>query len=252
MHISIQSYGRPENVTDMLTTLSPYVPTWYVPESQAKDYENHGANVRPVEEVVYPMKSYQNNLALEDGFAQNKTVVCVDDDFKTAYSYERKKLTLAETIDRMNEGFQKSRFKFGGCAGVSNCLFLTGKHKEFGNVIGGITFHKPHDLRYDVELRHLEDLDMCIAQHLKYGGVHMDGFNAIEFKMVLTGKSRQTGGFGGLREKNHDKTIEYFKNKYSDNPFIVFPDDSVHGDIIHEFIQWEKISEAENTIERFF
>ena len=256
MHISIQSFGRPKNVSRYIETLDPYKATWYVPESQVKDYEEEGATVFPVPDEEYPMKAYQLNAALDNGFKDNEYVVCMDDDIVDIKNMQGEKIKLSEFIDVTYKNLSNSRFHLSGYSGLTNTFWLTGKDVEYGDVWGGFSMHKPSALRYDLKAKILEDLDYCIQQYLAFGGVLLTRSYAVKFQAMgthETSKKRQEGGYAGseVRQLLQDDVITYFSEKYKDDPRIKFVLGCKVGDKPHE-IKWKQMWRPENTLESFF
>ena len=253
MHVTIQSFDRSENVSSMHESLYPLKPTWYVPESQADDYENQGATVYPVKDRPFPMKPHQLNAALDHGFTRGEMVVCMDDDFKICKNRENETVPLAHFIDDLVGLVEKSRFFLGGTTNSSNVLWISGKVREHGNIPGIITVHKPNKLRYDPNLKLLEDLDMVIQHHIEHGGLIRSERFAAQWTMLDAKKKTHTqkGGYGLSRLKNHSITLKQMQEKYN-TPVIQFPLDSAPGENVHGQIQWTKFVRAENTLDAFF
>ncbi len=252
MHITIQSFGRPSNVPLMHQALGNLNPTWYVPESQAPEYEEQGATVYPVKEHPFPMKTHQLNSALDHGFTRGEMVVCMDDDFKYCKNKENEDVPLATYIEQVASILENSRFFIAGTTNISNAFWISGKVREHGNIPGAITIHKPNKVRYDTSLKMLEDLDMCIQHHVEHGGLIRDETAAVKFEMLdIKKKHTQKGGYGTSREKVQKTTLTYMQEKF-DSPFITFPLDSAPGENVHGQILWPKFVRAENTLDQFF
>ena len=251
MHITIQSFGRPSNVPLMHQSLGHLEPTWYVPESQASDYEKQGAIVYPVKEQPFPMKTHQLNSALDQGFERGDMVVCMDDDFKYCRIKENEHIPLATFIEQMGSKLEHSRFFIAGITNISNAFWISGKVREYGNLPGAITIHKPNKIRYDTNLKMLEDLDVCIQHHVEHGGIIRDETAALKFEILSVNKKHtQEGGYGRSREKLQKSTLTYMQEKFN-SPFITFPLDSAPGENVHGQILWPKFVRAENTLDKF-
>ena len=253
MHVTIHSFGRPKNVSIYTDTLEPYTPVWYVPESQTKDYESEGAIVFPVPEQEYPMKSYQLNAALDEGFSRDQYVACIDDDFKFCRNNEGKDVKLSEFLDYLKGKLEASRFYMAGFMGITNTFWLSGKDREYGDAWGACTVHKPNPLRYDVKAKILEDMDMNIAQHVKYGGVIINHTYAINFRAAGDNpKKEQEGGYTGnnRRQELQEEILKYIEDKYND-PRIRMRYNQPVGEKVQD-VQWKKLWRPENTLEEFF
>lgn len=252
MHLTIQSFGRPSNVPLMHQHLGHLRPIWYVPESQASEYEEQGATVYPVKDKPFPMKTHQLNTALDHGFERGEMVVCMDDDLKYIKNKQNENQCYATYIEHLCKLLEDSRFFLCGIANLTNPLWVSGKVREHGNVPGAVTVHKPNKIRYDNKLKMLEDLDICIQHHIEHGGILRDETAALKFEILdIKKKHHQKGGFSDSRSKLQKSTLSYMQEKY-DSPFITFPLDSTPGENVHGQIMWTKFVRAENTLDAFF
>jgi len=211
----------------MNSELYPIVPTWYVPASQAEDYEKAGAVVKPVEGTL-PMKPKQQNAALDDGFAEGRIVVLMDDDFLKAemrdWDQPEKfvvvKVPLLYVIKNMVDELEQSSKYLAINAHMFNMRWSRPDSAGYGNGAGVIMVHKPNPLRYDEQMNDTEDLDMVIQHHLHYGGlVKLRRFNA-EFHFFKPhfdgGKDKNySGGYEGYRtDETVMATARYLNKKY--------------------------------------
>ena len=152
VNITIQSYGRPENVENMMKALDGLHAVWYVPESQATDYIATGAEVYGVEEKQYPMKTLQQNAALENGFRNGKNVITMDDDFEKAIRVrkcennetivEQEEVNLRHLIETLDSAMSTTPFKLGGYHSNHNPFWCHNNPKYYGMLTGQILYHK--------------------------------------------------------------------------------------------------------------
>lgn len=249
-HITIQSATRPSQVEPMLKALDPLVPTWYVPAEQASDYESAGAKVRPVEGKL-PMKPKQQNAALDDGFAEGRTVITMDDDFIKAQMRDWEHpdnfvvvdVPLSYVIKEMFHELENSKKYLAINAHMFNMRWSRPDPGGWGMGAGVLMVHKPNELRYDEQMNDTEDLDMVIQHHLHYGGiVKLRKFNAEfhfhrpHFEGKKTKKDQNySGGYEGHRtDDTVAGTVAYLRGKY---PFLHFEDVGVNENMFKN-INW--------------
>ena len=245
--ITIQSAGRVGQVDRMLEALSPLIPTWYVPAAQAEEYELAGARVRAVEGTL-PMKPKQQNAALDDGFAEGRIVVLMDDDFLKAqmrdWSQEDKFIVvdvpLHYVIKEMVTELEASNKFLAINAHMFNMRWSRPDSGGWGNGAGVLMVHKPNQARYDEQMNDTEDLDMVVQHHLYYGGlVKLRKFNA-EFHFHRPhfdgGKDKSySGGYEGHRTDDSTMaTARYLNQKY---PFLKFEEVGINLNMFKN-IKW--------------
>ena len=250
-HITIQSSQRTQNVELMLEALHPLIPTWYVPAEQASDYEAAGAKVRPVEGKL-PMKPRQQNAALDDGFAEGRIVVCMDDDFRKAqmrdWDYPDQFIVvpvpLTYIIKEMVEELEKSDKFLAINAHMHNMRWSQPKPVKWGNGAGVLMVHKPNQVRYDEKMNDTEDLDMVIQHHLHYGGlVKLRKFQADFhfFRPHFENKGQNVGYSGGYEKFRTDETTKatarYLNEKY---PFLEFDEVGVNVSMFDK-VRWREL-----------
>lgn len=250
-HLTIQSSGRIGRVEPMLKALHPLVPTWYVPANQAEAYRLAGAQkVRPVEGTL-PMKPKQQNAALDDGFAEGRIVVCMDDDFQRAQMRDWTRedefvvldVPLPFVLKEMVKELEQSPKFLAINAHMFNMRWSRPDSGKWGMGAGVITVHKPNQIRYDEQMNDTEDLDMVIQHHLYYGGlVKLRKFNA-EFhfhRPHFTGKEDKNyaGGYADYRtDETVLGTVKYLREKY---PFLEFEDVGVNENMFKN-INWRAL-----------
>lgn len=236
---TIQSAHRPHHVERMLRALEPRVPIWYVPFAEVKDYEAAGAVAAGVEGQL-PMKPKQLNEALEQGFAKtygtpSKLVVTMDDDFVKMRKLVVKEngkpgaeaISLNDAIDLLAADLMERDYYLAGIAGSTNPFFAKNGNSYHGMITGQLLVHKenPLGLRFDENLKMLEDLDFILQHHTAYGGLVKNRSLLPEFHIF--GRSARTdkkyeGGYKPYRtEEVQQATLDYLASKFPD-PEIVF------------------------------
>lgn len=240
-HITIQSASRIAQVEPMLAALRPLVPTWYVPAVQADAYEMAGAKVRAVDGVL-PMKPKQLNAALDDGFAEGRIVVTMDDDFRKAesrdWSTEEFKVVtvpLPYIIKDMVTALEQSSKMLCLNGFVGNLRFSRPKPGRWGMGSGQFMAHKPNSVRFDETMNDTEDLDYVVQHHLAHGGlVKMMRYHC-DFHVASSNSRNYEGGYAEYRTDDTTKaTARYLNEKY---PFLQFDEVGVNK-VMFEKIKW--------------
>ena len=239
--VTIQSAGRTRQVDKMLQFLAPIIPIWYVPAVQAEAYERAGAKVRSVEGIL-PMKPKQLNAALEDGFAEGRYVITMDDDFVGArIAKEGPRVELPDIVRDLYYELEKSALQMALCS-TDGWQLRNGPMKpaKYGMGMGALHAHKPGPLRYDENLKQVEDLDYVIQHHLSYGGVVLLRKYVVEFDEYKPGKSRNySGGYANYRNGGGvSDTVRYLSEKY---PILEFEDMPVNESIFDK-IRWQSFA----------
>lgn len=234
-HITIQSASRANQVPIMLEALKPFTPTWYVPASQAQEYEDAGAKIRSVEGTM-PMKTKQLNAALDDGFAEGRMVVTMDDDFRKATSRDWDvegfvvvEVPLTYVLKDLVTTLEGSNKMLALNGHIQNMRWSRPNPAKWGMGSGGMVAHKPSPLRYDEKMNDTEDLDYVIQHHLIYGGLVKMMKYYCEFHFYcpsFPGQKEKAysknyeGGYKGYRTDESSKaTARYLNKKY---PFLRF------------------------------
>ena len=243
-HITIQSASRAKQVPIMLEALKPLTPTWYVPVSQVQEYEDAGAKARAVEGTM-PMKTKQLNAALDDGFAEGRIVITMDDDFRKAQSvdWDAKRfkvvtVPLPYVLKEMVGALEQANKMLCINGFVGNLRFARPKPGRWGMGSGQLMAHKPGIVRFDEEMNDTEDLDYIVQHHLVYGGlVKMMKYHC-NFH-TAKGKSRNyEGGYEGHRtDETVLSTVVYLREKY---PFLRFVDVGVNQNMYRN-INWRAL-----------
>jgi hypothetical protein len=237
--VTIQSAHRPHHVEGMLRALYPRVPTWYVPLAEVPAYAEAGAVVAGVEGQL-PMKPKQLNAALDAGFAKtygtpSRLVVTMDDDFVAMRKLVLKEngkpgaeaISLNDAIDLLAADLMERDYYLAGIAGSTNPFFAKNGNSYHGMITGQLLVHKedPLGLRFDENLKMLEDLDFILQHHTAYGGLVKNRSLLPEFHIF--GRSARTdkkyeGGYKPYRtEEVQEETLAYLKSKFP-HPAIVF------------------------------
>lgn len=250
--ITIQSAHRPHRVAEMNAALAPYEPIWYVPLDQADEYASAGAKVRPVLGEL-PMKPVQLNVALTDAFLNGHRVVTMDDDYESIYRavwehdrVRRERVTLVEAIEYLDSMLaQYPEYHLAGLTTTSNAFWAKRGEINYGMITGQILLHSPNDLRFDENLRMLEDLDYIIAHHVVYGGLvklrdWLPNFHI--FGRSDSSDKKYVGGYKDYRNELLQKdTLAYLDKKWSAIEDVVFEDNGL-GESVQAKIKWAKLA----------
>ena len=246
-HITIQSASRIAQVEPMLAALRPLVPTWYVPAVQADAYTMAGAKVRAVNGVL-PMKPKQLNAALDDGFAEGRIVVTMDDDFVSASQRAdidgkivAERVPLAMVIRTLVGYLEDSDLSLCINGFMGNITWTKDTPVEWGMGIGQLMAHKPSNLRFDELLNDTEDLDFMIQHHLTFGGLVRARRFITDFHYYNPSKpdNDYEGGYAGYRDSGTiSQTVKYLSEKY---PILEFKDGDVNQSIM-EKTNWRQFT----------
>lgn len=227
----------------------PYA-TWFVPRDQKKAYFDAGAvNIVEVNGSL-PMKAKQCNAAID--YAAD-IIVTMDDDFVSAsIANDRKsqKYSLMELLKSAKQEFLRSEFKLAGFSSSSN-PFFTDPNKPIshhGMITGQCLLHKfDSKIRFDENVKMLEDLEFIINHHVTYGGVLKLNHHLVKFKM-----NENPGGYQGWRtQEMQQETIDYILSKYNNNAALIFDEDHEVGKNFHKRVKWKQLKNGLSNIDTF-
>lgn len=269
--MSANRYDRPEilkrtieAVTDCPDNCYIYM-RWVVPTSQYEKYcQAIGAIISSISnklpslnslyqinhiDGVLPMKAAQMNSVMN---IQYDPTITMDDDFVNAkrvvFTHQdgvikRKAvpITLFEVITELWSTSYNNDFSLTGFASIANPLFAQEKITHTGMLLGQLLCHKPKFLKFDDNLKCLEDLDLVIGNHMYNGGINRINNIIINFAKD-TPKKKIEGGYTPYRTKDlQQETLKYIAKKYGNHSALKFDYDAEVGQGVTRKVQWKKL-----------